>query len=89
VVVDAIPCPAGLHTFEFCNSRARFWPGRGDFNNDGIPDLAVTTPFDAGVNIFLGDGTGKFTPMNNPGTGMLPTVAGFIPGSLLDPRRWR
>ena len=57
----------------------------GDLNNDGIPDLAVTTPFDAGVNIFLGDGTGKFTPVNNPGTGTLPTVAGFVPGIFAGP----
>ena len=52
----------------------------GDFNNDGIPDLEVTTPFDAGVNIFLGDGTGKFTPVNNPVTGTLPTANAGIPG---------
>ena len=52
----------------------------GDFNKDGIPDLAVTTPFDGGVNVFLGDGTGHFTPVNNPATGMLPTANAAIPG---------
>ena len=52
----------------------------GDFNNDGIPDLEVTSPYDAGLNIFLGDGTGKFTPVNNPATGTLPTVNVGIPG---------
>jgi len=52
----------------------------GDFNNDGIPDLEVTTPYDAGLNIFLGDGTGKFTPVNNPVTGTLPTANAGIPG---------
>ena len=51
----------------------------GDFNNDGIPDLEVTSPYDAGLNIFLGDGTGKFTPVNNPLTGTLPTANVGIP----------
>ena len=57
-----------------------FGIAEGDFNHDGIPDLAVTTPYDAGVNIFLGDGTGKFIPVNNPVTGTLPTANVGIPG---------
>jgi hypothetical protein len=36
----------------------------GDFNNDGIPDLAVTYP--GGVTILLGSANGTF----NPGTGV-------------------
>jgi len=37
---------------------------RGDFNNDGHEDLVHTTNWLdwSGVTIFLGDGTGKFTP---------------------------
>jgi FG-GAP-like repeat/Abnormal spindle-like microcephaly-assoc'd, ASPM-SPD-2-Hydin/Divergent InlB B-repeat domain len=62
-----------------------FGLAEGDFNNDSIPDLAVTSPADAGVSIFLGDGTGKFTPVNNPGTGTLPTFAGFVPGIFAGP----
>ncbi|HEV2176230.1 MAG TPA: choice-of-anchor D domain-containing protein [Terriglobia bacterium] len=32
----------------------------GDFNNDGIPDLAVTVNGGNGINIFLGNGNGTF-----------------------------
>ena len=52
----------------------------GDFNNDGIPDVVATTPADGGVSVFLGDGTGKFTPVNNPVSGTLPTANAFLPG---------
>ena len=34
----------------------------GDFNGDGIPDLAVTNYFDTTVTILLGNGDGTFTP---------------------------
>jgi FG-GAP-like repeat/Abnormal spindle-like microcephaly-assoc'd, ASPM-SPD-2-Hydin/Divergent InlB B-repeat domain len=52
----------------------------GDFNNDGIPDVAATTFADGGVSIFLGDGTGHFAPVNNPVSGTLPTGNAFLPG---------
>jgi hypothetical protein len=32
----------------------------GDFNGDGIPDLATTNYDDNTVSVLLGDGTGKF-----------------------------
>ncbi|MGB6830352.1 MAG: FG-GAP-like repeat-containing protein [Terracidiphilus sp.] len=34
----------------------------GDFNGDGIPDLAVASYFDGVVSILLGNGDGTFTP---------------------------
>lgn len=51
-----------------------------DFNRDGYPDLVATTPGDGGVSIFLGDGAGNFTPVNNPGSLSLPTASVFVPG---------
>jgi hypothetical protein len=52
----------------------------GDFNHDGNLDLVATTPGDGGVSIFLGDGAGNFTPVNNPGSLTLPTASAVIPG---------
>jgi len=37
----------------------------GDFNGDGHQDFAVANEGDDTVSIFLGDGTGKFTPAKN------------------------
>lgn len=51
-----------------------------DFNHDGNLDLVATTPGDGGVSIFLGDGAGNFTPVNNPGSLTLPTASAVIPG---------
>src|SRR5580704_3371052 len=51
------------------------WIAVGDFNNDGIPDLAVAnlgSTGTAGVSILLGDGTGNFTLANSPATGSGP-----------------
>jgi hypothetical protein len=38
----------------------------GDFNGDGIPDIAAS--INNTVTIFLGDGNGGFTPVANPAT---------------------
>jgi hypothetical protein len=35
---------------------------QGDFNEDGVPDLAVSTSLPRGVDIFLGNGDGSFQP---------------------------
>jgi hypothetical protein len=34
----------------------------GDFNHDGIPDLAATNSSDSTVTVLLGDGSGNFSP---------------------------
>lgn len=46
-----IPSPAGLAV--------------GDFNGDGIPDLAVTDSLNNTLNILIGDGKGAFTLLNS------------------------
>jgi trimeric autotransporter adhesin len=38
-----------------------FFVTTGDFNGDGIPDLAVATPANSTVSILLGNGDGTFT----------------------------
>ena len=49
----------------------------GDFNEDGLPDLAVINPETGTVAVLLGDGTGGFTA--GPGS---PFTAGTQPVSL-------
>ena len=34
----------------------------GDLDGDSIPDIIVATPFDPGIRVLLGDGTGSFGP---------------------------
>jgi sugar lactone lactonase YvrE len=61
----------------------------GDFNGDGVPDLAVANNGNDTVTILLGSGTGTFTPaMNGPvSTGDFPksvAVADFTGGGVSD-----
>ena len=48
----------------------------GDFNGDGLPDLAVAIFGDSSVAVLLGDGTGGFSPASySPlGVGTVPSV---------------
>ena len=48
-----------------------------DFNNDNIPDLAVTSETDSSVTILLGDGKGKFKEANGS-----PFFAGPLPNDI-------
>ena len=44
----------------------------GDFNGDGIPDLAVADYGQAKLTILLGNGDGTFTLKSSPSTGTEP-----------------
>jgi hypothetical protein len=44
----------------------------GDFNGDGIADIAVTNKTSGTVSVFLGNGDGTFTLKSSPATGSLP-----------------
>ena len=48
-----------------------------DFNNDGFPDLAVTSETDSNVTILLGNGKGDFISANNS-----PFYAGPLPNDI-------
>ena len=54
----------------------------GDFNGDGIQDLAVTNSGSANVSVLLGLGDGSFTPQETFGVGVFPrsVVAADIDG---------
>lgn len=75
----------GTSTGKFQSSPA-FNPGAkqpeavavGDFNGDGIPDLAVTGSASTNVGILLGTGKGGFTPAGEFATG--PTPIGVVSG---------
>jgi subtilase family serine protease len=46
----------------------------GDFNGDGIPDLAITNQGSYTATILLGNGDGTFTPAASPATGTTPAA---------------
>jgi len=50
----------------------------GDFNGDGILDLAIVNEYDDDVTVLLGDGTGGFSPANGS-----PFSVGGYPVSLV------
>jgi len=61
----------------------------GDFNGDGIPDLAIANYYDHTLTILLGNGDGTFTPVAPPlpatGDGPFAIVAGdFNNDGILD-----
>lgn len=59
----------------------------GDFNGDGIPDLAVVNQTAGTVTVMLGNGDGTFTTKSIPQTGISPAyvaVADFNGDGILD-----
>ena len=62
------PFPVGTNPYNL---------GVGDFNNDGIQDLAVANAGSNSVTVLLGDGAGGFTPAAGS-----PVPAGKTPGFL-------
>src|SRR6202158_2192047 len=56
-----------LYVFSYPSSVAV-----GDFNSDGVPDLAVTNTFSSDVSVLLGNGNGSFQPARNLMVGSIP-----------------
>ena len=74
----------GTFTVAASSSVAGFYPGGiavGDFNGDGIQDLAISNSSDNTVVVLLGNGDGTFTQVaSSPATGIQPaglTVGDF------------
>lgn len=71
----------GQATFSFINSQtvtvgsAPTSPVTGDFNNDGVPDLAVLNYNTNSISILLGKGDGTFTSAAGLTTAAQPTFA--------------
>jgi hypothetical protein len=58
----------------------------GDFNADGIPDVALADGLTNDVSVFLGNGDGTFGPVSHSAAGMFPTgiVAADLNGDGFD-----
>jgi len=52
----------------------------GDFNRDGIPDLAVANSGGGNVSIFIGNGDGTFDPASTPTIAVQTAPRGVITG---------
>jgi hypothetical protein len=94
------PCPAGLISVLLGNSDGSFQTNvtyptgstayqvvAGDFNGDGIPDLATANMQAHSASVVLGDGTGKFAaPIDLPvaGAPTALTVSDFNSDGRLD-----
>jgi sugar lactone lactonase YvrE len=85
-VVGTAPLGSGTTGLTFLNSQTpatSFDPwsvAAGDFNGDGIPDLAVANQSSSSVTVLLGNGDGTFTQATNSpisvGGGALAVVVG-------------
>src|SRR5690349_7006900 len=87
IALFALSTPRALPGFQ---APLNFEPGSGpvsvavgDFNSDGIPDLAVATQAGPGsVSVLLGNGDGTFQPAHKFATGRAPSavIAGDFNG---------
>ena len=66
--------PGTLIKTDFATGTAPLGIARGDFNGDGILDLAVVNSASNTVSILTGSGTGTFTLKSTPATGIAPTA---------------
>lgn len=93
-VLGAAALGAGVTGLNFVNSSnpvSGQYPSAiaiGDFNLDGMPDLAVANEYSDALTILLGNGDGTFTPTAiSPATGITPAsiaVADFNGDGILD-----
>src|ERR1700738_1243265 len=65
-------------------SNDGFQINRGDFNNDGIPDIVVgNNGISSGLTVYLGNGDGTFRPAvdSAPGVGTFDMTVGDFNGA--------
>jgi hypothetical protein len=70
--LSSAPVGSGTVALNWMSSSTLSAPGEpfqvavGDFNGDGIPDMAVSDDFAKKIRVFLGKGDGTFTAKPNP-----------------------
>src|SRR5436309_10502576 len=80
---SALPIPASAQTVSFIAHKdftSGFHPisvAVGDFNRDGIQDLAVANKYDNTVSVLLGNGDATFQPAHTSTVSATPNSLAF------------